>query len=85
MEDSFSRLEKTRFELSTKNASLQEKVVMLQTDVADRKRREQELLQEKEEKEETSSRYAFCDTPFNDDKRCLNTIIQYNNAPPVRF
>ena len=56
MEDSFSRLEKTRFELSTKNASLQEKVVMLQTDVADRKRREQELLQEKEEKEEISSR-----------------------------
>ncbi len=56
IEDSFSRLEKTRFELSTKNASLQEKVVMLQTDVADRKRREQELVQEKEEKEEISSR-----------------------------
>jgi hypothetical protein len=59
MEESFSRLEKTRFELSTKNASLQEKVVMLQTDVADRKRREQELSQEKEEKEEISTRYSF--------------------------
>ena len=51
-----TKLDKTRFELSTKNAELQEKVVLLQTDVAERKRREREVLQEKEEREEESNR-----------------------------
>ena len=56
LEDSLTKLDKTRFELSTKNAELQEKVVLLQTDVAERKRREREVLQEKEEREEESNR-----------------------------
>ena len=51
-----SKLEKTRFELATKNGELQEKVVGLQTDVAERKRRERDLIQEKEEREEESNR-----------------------------
>ena len=51
-----TRLEKTRFELSTKNAELQEKIVLLQTDVADRKRREREMVQQKEERDEESEK-----------------------------
>jgi hypothetical protein len=56
MEESFDRLEKTRFDLSTKNASLQEKIVALQSDVADRKRNEQQLILQKEEKEEACAK-----------------------------
>ena len=51
-----SRLEKTRFELCTKNAVLQEKVVLLQTDVAERKRRHNEIVQHNEEQEEESAK-----------------------------
>jgi hypothetical protein len=56
MEESLSKLDKTRFELATKNAELQEKVVLLQTDAADRKRKEHEMEMQKEEREEESNR-----------------------------
>ena len=56
MEESFDRLEKTRFDLSTKNASLQEKIVTLQSDVADRKRKEQQHIQDQEEKDEACAK-----------------------------